>query len=271
VRFVSWNVNGIDVWPSLDSDVAVALLQEAPEPINTSPYQVCPANEGEWRTTGWITSRWHRTTAVAAPSGEATLRPYRTYPLHDPVEGGLSVTRPGTVAVCDVMRDNEVLITVASVYASWSKGLNSSAIFADASAHSILSDLSPLMCNRARHRLLVAGDLNLLFGYGEEGSPYWGRRYATVFDRAATMGLVYKGPEAPNGRQADPWPSELPPNSRCVPTYRTNRQTPATATRQLDHVFASESIADQIQVRALNAPDEWGPSDHCKVEMTVAL
>ena len=35
--------------------------------------------------------------------------------------------------------------------------------------------------------------------------------------------------------------------------------------RQLDFVFASESIADSLTVRALNGDDEWGPSDHCRV------
>jgi len=38
-----------------------------------------------------------------------------------------------------------------------------------------------------------------------------------------------------------------------------------TATRQLDFVFASESIAKRLNVRAANRKEEWGPSDHCKV------
>jgi hypothetical protein len=40
------------------------------------------------------------------------------------------------------------------------------------------------------------------------------------------------GPQAPDGgRQADPWPEELPAGSRNVPTYHRSRKTPATATR----------------------------------------
>ena len=31
--------------------------------------------------------------------------------------------------------------------------------------------------------MLAAGDLNILYGYGENGSAYWAARYATVFDR----------------------------------------------------------------------------------------
>jgi len=57
----------------------------------------------------------------------------------------------------------------------------------------------------------------------------------------------------------------LPEDSLNVPTFYTNRQTPATASRQLDFVFASESIADRISVKALNSVEEWGPSDHCRV------
>jgi len=50
-----------------------------------------------------------------------------------------------------------------------------------------------------------------------------------------------------------------------VPTYHHNRQTPANASRQLDFVFASESIADRVNVKALNSVEEWGPSDHCRI------
>ena len=38
----------------------------------------------------------------------------------------------------------------------------------------------------------------------------WKGRYATVFDRMAAIGLPLVGPQYPNGRQADPWPDELP-------------------------------------------------------------
>ena len=33
--------------------------------------------------------------------------------------------------------------------------------------------------------------------------------------------------------------------------------------------FASEVLADSLTVRALNAPDQWGPSDHCCVEIEI--
>ena len=92
-----------------------------------------------------------------------------------------------------------------------------------------------------------------------------------MFERAEALGLRFVGPQHPNGRQADPWPAELPADSLCVPTFHHNQQTPATATRQLDFVFASRALADHVHVRALNGEDEWGPSDHCRVLIDVHL
>ncbi len=81
----------------------------------------------------------------------------------------------------------------------------------------------------------------------------------------SALGLRFIGPQAPGGVQASPQPPELPAGSLNVPTYRTHKAKPETATRQLDFVFASESIADRLRVRAANGAEEWGHSDHCRV------
>ena len=62
----------------------------------------------------------------------------------------------------------------------------------------------------------------------------------------------------------------MPADSRNVPTYHTPLRGPATAERQQDYVFASRGMVDSLSVRALNEPDEWGPSDHCRLEITVS-
>ena len=146
-------------------------------------------------------------------------------------------------------------------------------IWADGSVHRIISDLERLLGRGSgapsERRVIAAGDLNILYGHGERGNAYAKARYATVFDRMAAIGLPIVGPQSPNGLQADPWPKELPEGSLNVPTYRTKKDNPATATRQLDFVFASEEIKDSVQVRALNGVEEWGPSDHCRVEIEV--
>ena len=91
-----------------------------------------------------------------------------------------------------------------------------------------------------------------------------------MFDRLDAIGLPFAGPQARNGQQACPWPDELPQESKNVPTYRTNRKDPKTAGRQLDFVFASLGLFESVSVRAINEPDQWGPSDHCRVEIEVS-
>ena len=175
------------------------------------------------------------------------------------------------MAIAEVRKPDDEPIIVVSMYAVWeSPASKRSWIFADASAHRLISDLSLLVGNQRGHRIIVSGDFNILYGYGDNGSPYWARRYMTVFDRMEAIGLRFVGPQSPNGAQADPWPAELPADSKNVPTFRTRRGDPSTATRQLDFVFASESIADRVQTTALNRPEEWGPSDHCRVRIVVS-
>jgi hypothetical protein len=178
-----------------------------------------------------------------------------------------TVSRDGTITAADVLDGDQLLFTAVSVYAPWERTAQD-VLYADASAHRILSDLSALMAS-PHHRILVAGDWNILFGCGEHGDLYFRDRYETVFARAEALGLRFVGPLFPDGRQADPWPDELPPDSRSVPTYHHSRQTPARATRQLDFVFASRVLADSVRVRALNEVDQWGASDHCRVLIDV--
>ena len=161
---------------------------------------------------------------------------------------------------------------VVSMYAMWENphsSTDSTWIVSDASAHRLVSDLSAFIGTQGGHRILAAGDLNILHGYGEYGNEYWAGRYGSVFDRMDALGLPFVGPQHPHGRQADPWPDELPRDSKNVPTYRW-RNNAGNAKRQLDFVFASKGMADSVRVRALNEPEEWGPSDHCRIEIEVS-
>jgi len=262
LRIWSWNVNGQHLWDRLaTSEVDVALLQESPVPVGPWEGKVAPHPEAGWGTAGWLKPL---RTAVVAVSETTSLEPR---PLTSPEEraaGALLVSRRGTVAAADVVIDGE-RITLVSTYAAWEGG-RPGPIYADASAHRLFSDLSGILTDARSHRVIAAGDLNILHRYGEHGDSYWAARYATVFDRAEAMGLRFVGPQAPHGRQANPWPVELPEGLLNVPTYHTYRQGPMGATRQLDFVFASHALADRLSVRALNTdPDEWGPSDHCRV------
>ena len=262
LRIWSWNVNGRHLWDRLaGGEVDVALLQEAPVPPGPWEDRVVPHPAAGWGTAGW--SKPLRT-AVVAVSDTALLEPRPLRAVEERVPGALLVSRPGTLAAADVVVAGE-RITLVSMYAAW-EGRRPGRIYADAAAHRLLSDLSGIVNDARSHRIIAAGDLNVLYRYGEHGGSYWAARYATVFDRAEAMGLRFMGPQAPHGRQANPRPAELPEGSRAVPTYHTRRQGPLGTTRQLDFVFASQALADRLSVRALNTdPDEWGPSDHCRV------
>ena len=249
-------------------DADVALLQEASEPPQdlAKPIEVDPA---PWHTAGW--PKWRRRTAIARLSDRVKVEWIKTGLLGDTDSGELAVSRPGTLTAAVVTPPDTEPFLVVSMYALWENphaSTGSGWIVSDASAHRVVSDLSTLIGRQDGHRILAAGDLNILHGYGEYGSAYWASRYETVFARMEVLGLPLVGPQAPNGRRADPWPDELPPESKNVPTYRSGKD-PATATRQLDFVFASKGMTDSIYVRALNEQAQWGPSDHCRLEIKV--
>lgn len=273
VKLIAWNIARREqAWRLLlDSDADIALLQEAAEP----PVDVArrlDIDPAPWRTAGAGLNRPWRT-AVVNLSNRAALEWLHPKSLEDAQPGDLAVSRAGTLAAALVTQPSGDPFVVASMYAPWEKphrATGSGWIYADGSVHRLISDLSALVGQQAGHRIVAAGDLNILYGYGEQGSAYWESRYATVFGRMSALGLSFVGPQAPAGRRADPWPDELPPTSNNVPTYHTSHQTPASATRQLDFVFTSNALAEHVRVRALNEADDWGPSDHCRVEIEVA-
>lgn len=270
IRILSWNIaHRPEPWRVLaDCGVDAALLQEAqcPPPDVEALVEI---DAGEWRTAGAATERLWRTVVVGL-SDRVKLRHWTLVPLTSAARHQISVSVPGTLAVADVeIVETQEIITIASLYGLWEKPVSqtgSNWIYADASVHRLVSDLSALIGRQQGHKLIAAGDLNVLCGYGEYGSPYWKARYDTVFARMEALGLRLVGPQAPGGgAQAMPWPDELPPDSGNVPTYRTRQRRPETGTRQLDFVFASSEIYDRVSARALNAREDWGPSDHCRV------
>jgi hypothetical protein len=275
VRIISWNVKQLtEPWRMLiaDPSIDIALLQEALPPPKELSCEVEPPRNSDCR---WIMPGYARAfrTSVARLSDRVTMRGRRTSDFATARGGVVPISRVGTLAVADVIHQGET-ITCISAYAPWENLLHDPPrrkpkCISDGSAHRLISDMSPLIASR-RAQLLVAGDFNILYGYGENGNNHWRGRYETVFMRMEALGLRFVGPQVPNGRQAHPWPKELPKESKNVPTFHHSRQTAATATRQLDFVFASESIADRISVRAMNGIEEWGPSDHCRVVIDVA-
>ncbi|MBP3192961.1 hypothetical protein [Natronogracilivirga saccharolytica] len=275
MKIISWNIaQRTEAWYSLlESDADLALLQEASRPPSDLPKEI-EFDDSPWETGGKGINRPWRAVVVKL-SNRVNIEWLKSKSVEDAASGELAVSRLGSLAVAKVNALNPDLdFYVASIYSPWERPLDeigSRRIYADASAHRILSDLSVLIGRQKNHRIIAAGDLNILKGYGEHGSAYWAERYNSVFERANAIGLEYIGPMAPNGRQATPWPKELPLTSKNVPTYYNSKQNPLTATRQLDFVFASKSISDKVKVVARNDPDTWGPSDHCRLEIEVQL
>ncbi|MYH49045.1 MAG: hypothetical protein F4020_03960 [Gammaproteobacteria bacterium] len=272
MKILSWNVaRRQEPWRVLgEMDVEVALLQEASQPPRdvASRIELDPA---PWPKP-YARASQHWRTAIAKLSQRVSVEWIEAKSL-DAAGDGLAVSHAGTLTAARVSAPGIEPFLVVSMYAPWRRPhamTGSRWIVSDASAHRVVSDLSALIGRQSGHRILAAGDLNILHGHGEHGSPYWASRYGTVFDRMEALGLPFVGPQAPHGRQADPWPRELPRESRNVPTFHTNRQTPETATRQLDFVFASRELAGSVRARALNEPAEWGPSDHCRLEIEVS-
>lgn len=271
MKIISWNMAGRkEAWYYLlESGADIALVQEAGPPP-TDIISEIGLDDRPWQTTARGKKRKWRT-AIVRLSDRVDVE---WLPLHS-LEGGrpkeLAYTSNGTLSIANVgTEDEDGHLTLISAYSLWEscwEGAKGHWIYADASAHRLISDISALVGHPTKHRIIVAGDFNILYGYGENGDSYFEKRYATVFERMKTIGLPFIGPQSPNGRQADPWPDELPQSSLNVPTFHTNRQTPHRATRQLDFVFCSESLSSQLGVRALNQPNEWGPSDHCCIEI----
>lgn len=266
MKIVSWNINRKEAaWEELaNSQYDIALIQEAtPPPAGLiEDFRISP---GEWQTAGNARRQWR--TAIVKLSDKVDVDWIACKPLDEAGIEDLAVSRMGTIAAARVTQEGKKPVIMFSCYAAWEYHYKSSEIFADGSAHRIASDLSSFISRD--QLLLAAGDFNILNRYGEHGSKYWGKRYASVFDRMEAIGLPFAGPQHPNGRQASPWPEELPKGSEDVPTYHTGRNTPAGATRQIDFVFCSAGLKNNLRTRARNEIDDWGPSDHCRIDISL--
>src|SRR5262249_51194034 len=153
-----------------DQGADVALLQEAVPPPRSLTLETLPTREASWTTAG-ASRRF--CTAIARLSDRVEIRRIATRPLTDLAKHELGVSLAGTLEACKVTTESGETIVVASMYGAWERPLAEDAgwIYADASVHRVISDLSALISTQSGHRLILAGDLNILHGYGEHGSP----------------------------------------------------------------------------------------------------
>ena len=228
MKIVSWNIaRRREPWRTLiDTSADFALLQEAAEPLPEIANCI-DVNPGPWHTAGADANRPWRAAQSLGSQISVRVDWIESKSIQEAAPGELAVSRLGTLAAATVTPPGGAPFVLVSMYAPWSSlhaSTGSDWIISDASAHRVVSDLSAFIGSQQQHRILAAGDLNILYGYGESGSAYWAARYQTVFMRMEALGLCFVGPQAPHGRQADPWPVELPQDSKNVPTYHSSHQ-----------------------------------------------
>lgn len=263
VKIISCNIaRRRAAWRCLpNSDADIALLQEAGLPPDDVAARI------EVDPVLFLDENGHRISrsAIAKLSDRTRIEWLIPAPLDRPGAGNFVVSHPHSVSAAIVTPPKGEPFTVVSFAAEYETPFHSSWNITDASVHRMISDLSLLIGRQRSHRIIAAGDLSVYHGYGEDKSGYWEGRYDTVFDRMVAIGMPLVGPQYPNGRQTDPWPEWLPQDSLNVPTYRHS----SGMEHQLDFVFASESMMDSVHVAALNDLSDWGPSDHCRIEIVV--
>ena len=267
MKLVSWNIqHKHKSWRCLlKTDADVALLQEARTPpddvighveIDPAPFR---SDDGK------SLSRC----AIVKLTDKVTVEWLVPVSIEVAQSGDLMVSQPGCVSAAIVTPTDSDPITVVSFCPEYNLPHRSTGnehwLLVDPSLHRVISDLSLFIGRQNGHRIIAAGDLTVIYGYGK--NEYWRRREHTVFDRMDALGLKLVGPWYPNGRKAVPHPTWLPSDSANVPTFRRIGGSVGSETSQLDYVFVSEGMENEVKVRALNRPHEWGPSDHCRIEI----
>ncbi|MXX93413.1 MAG: hypothetical protein F4Y63_08225 [Chloroflexi bacterium] len=282
IKVVSWNIaKRQEPWRELvKMDADVALLQEAGDPpwnltdkVDTGPQEHWDShlwNSNWYRRHGWryIADRWPK---VVRLSDRVEIEWFdQDGPRGSGSQGTIPVSGAGNIAVAKVkpLNSDQRPFLVASIYASWI-GARPTAFskwrvgMPDGSAHRAISDLSVFVgdADPLTYRILAAGDLNMDYGWTDDEPLGLGARERSVWDRFKALGFEYLGPQHPNGRQPNPAPKHLPPDTKNVSTFRSNYMSPMTAQLQLDHVFASRGFHEGIKTRALNCVCQWGSSD----------
>lgn len=149
LKIVSWNIaHRPDAWRALvDTDADIALLQEACEPPSdvASRFDVGTA---EWRTHGGRLKRPWRA-ALVSLTRRIQIERIPSKPLADAEPHDFAVSRAGTLDAGHVVDpESGVAYTLISMYAAWERShvsAKASWIYADASAHRVISDISVLV------------------------------------------------------------------------------------------------------------------------------
>ena len=276
IKIISWNIGKrSDPWRELSQcDADIALLQEAGNPPNE-----LASNIRMITATDFANHAYDRWPMVVQLSDKIDVKDFTLCDIfqhpktQDLPPDTLAVSDPTTIAIALVTLPDGQKFHVVSLYGRWLKPHASTNSkwgvgYPDASIHRAISDLSVLIgsLDSSTHRILVAGDFNMIYGATEKNKLALPARDQTVIDRFKALGLEFMGPQYPAGRKAEPTPQGLPATTKNLPTYYTSGEKEAAeAQNQLDYVFVSRGFHEKSKVRALNSVEGWGSSDHCRL------
>lgn len=159
MKILSWNIARREAaWRYLlETDCDIALLQEATAPPADVAGQI-DAGPAPWHTAGAGVNRPWRT-AIVQLSDRVDVQWFEPKSVGDARPGELAVSRLGTVAAAMITPSSGAPFIVASIYAPWEKPhatTGSAWIYADASVHRLISDLSVFIGREVGHRIIAA-------------------------------------------------------------------------------------------------------------------
>ena len=280
MKLISWNMNVRPAnWAVLgelmsEHDAEIGMLQEAVRPGGSlGALRVIgdpSLGSDPWRMP--IPTGTKRKFACAlAVRKSSSVEPHEPKDLARAAYGAPAISHPGQW-VAAAVGAGAARTWVVTLYGMFDKMNDSGDIYAEASLHRAISDLTPLLQERATKRVVLAGDLNIWRGYGGRVSKsprakMWEARYKTVFDRLEAYGLTLAGPTRCDGPALAGCPCERGDACGHVRTYRHQRRS-SSIPYQNDYVFTRG-----VKVARCVALDEeryWKHSDHCPLLIEIA-
>lgn len=254
-RVVTWNLNHwqqpVDTraagWEYVQSSLRadVALFQETVPPDGFKPNQVVYREIAGYRPWG---------SAVAAFRDGASIE--ELWAVKTPFSRRrftLANTFPGAVSVAEVKLDGLAPITFVSVY-------NVIDTYAQTTLLRIIADLIPLFDSAKGSRVILGGDLNMALSTRDD---YYLKRGRGILGALASLGL----------EEVTSLPIERPPANPDCPCGQptTCRHIPTWKGSELDHLYVTKSLRDQVKAIRVDQSVVGKLSDHAPLILDLAL
>lgn len=243
LRVINWNMAGARPnWEAVGrlarSDVpTVVLLQEAKEhPASFDRDDLTVMSGGSVEAPWAVHAGYARSggTAIAANNLFASVEKIVPVPLAETTGEHITTSHPGSFTAANLRLHDGTEVTVVSAYAVWETA--GPTWCSEATFHRTISDLTPLLLHPPGAGLVIAGDFNAYYRYGDAEDA----RYMTVFNRLEAYDMTFVGPQgdAPLARCR----CKLGDDCRHVHTYLHHKK-PENNALQLDFVYASSHLA----------------------------